>query len=78
MPNDNIQFIFSNQLFLNTLLMEIKGKLYHTQIIYFLKTPEKKDMLKEEIFNLEQNLTQGCSQQLGNNHNELKEIRTIR
>lgn len=32
-PDDNIQFIISNQLFLDTLLMKKEEKIFHTQLI---------------------------------------------
>lgn len=62
-PNDNIQFIISDQLFLDTLPMEIKRKTISYSTYIKIKTLERKNMLEKEFSNLEQNLTQDSSQQ---------------
>lgn len=63
-PNDNIQFIISDQLFLDTLPMEIKRKTISYSTYIKIKTLERENMLEKEFSNLEQNLTQDSSQQL--------------
>lgn len=63
-PDDNIQFIISDQLFLDTLLMEITRKTISYSTYIKIKTLERENMLEKEFSNLEQNLTQDSSQQL--------------
>lgn len=51
-PDDNVQFIISDQLFLDTLLLEIRGKTISYSTYIFKKALEREEMLKKEILNL--------------------------
>ena len=51
--NDLIQFTISHQLFLETLLMEIRGKTISYSAYKKKKEREKEDWLQKEIENLE-------------------------
>lgn len=55
--DDNIQFIISDQSFLDTLLMEIRGKSISYSTYKKKKTTEREKQLEQEILLLEQNFT---------------------
>lgn len=65
-------------MFLDTLLMEIKGKTISYSTYIKIKTLERENMLEKEFSNLEQTLTQDSSQQLEDKHYQLNEIRIIK
>lgn len=77
-PDVNIQFIISDELFLDALLMEIKGKTISYSTYIKIKTLERENMLEKDFSNLEQNLIQDSSQKLEDKHDYLDEIRIIK
>ena len=75
-PNEDIQFTINDQLFLETLLMELRGKCISFSS-YKKKIRDKTEAnLKQEILNLEQNYTEENVIHTENLKTQLEEIRS--
>lgn len=75
LDDNNIQFIISDQSFLDTLLMEIRGKSISYSTYKKKKTTELEKKLEQEILLLEQNFTEESKDELSNKQTELELIR---
>ena len=77
-PDSEIQLTVNDQLFLDTLLMEIRGQTI-SYSAYRKKQNDKKEMhLAEKILKLEQNLTQDKMGELEKLKSEMTELRQIK
>ena len=70
-----IHFTISNQTFLDILLMEIRGKSISYSAFRKKKMLEKEKSIEQEIFHLEQNLSELVLLDLVSKQNELEGIR---
>ena len=70
-----IHFTISNQTFLDILLMEIRGKSISYSAFRKKKMLEKEKSIEQEIFHLEQNLSELVLPDLVSKQNELESIR---
>jgi hypothetical protein len=73
--NENLHFIINDQLFLDTLLMEIRGKTISYASFIKKKFNERESLLEKEIKELEQNNYPTCSEELSEKHKEIEKIR---
>lgn len=72
---DDIQFTINDQLFLDTLLMEIRGKTISYSSFKKRKMLEKEQNLEKEILELEQNLSEQSLITLTEKQKEYEDIR---
>ena len=77
-PNNEIQFTINDQLFLETLLMEIRGKSISYSSYKKKETDKLETQLIKEIEGLESNLTQNNIDQLEIKKTSLQNIRKIK
>ena len=73
--NENLSFIISDQLFLDILLMEIRGKSISYSTYKKKKQKEREISLEKEIADIEQNLTHDKENILSKKQKELQDIR---
>lgn len=72
--NDEIQFIIDDQLFLDILLAEIRGKSISYSAYKKKKLNEREKKLEKDIVSLEQNLTEDSLNSLSDKQDELLNI----
>ena len=77
-PDTEIQFTINDQLFLDTLLMEVRGQAISFSSRRKKQNDKKERQLAEEILKLEQNLTENKMEKLENLKLELTELRQIK
>ena len=77
-PNSEIQFTINDQLFLDTLLMEIRGQTISFSSYKKKQNDQNEKLLAEKILKLEQNLTEDKMEELENLKLELTELRQIK
>ena len=77
-PNNEIQFTINDQLFLETLLMEIRGKSISYSCFKKKENEKAEKQLIENIENLENNLSQNNIEELDTLRESLKHIRKIK
>jgi exonuclease III len=73
--NENLQLTICDKLFLDTLLMEIRGKTISYSSYKKKKIKEQETLLEKEILQLEENITENTADQLANKQKEMEEIR---
>ena len=74
-PDNEIQFVINDQLFLETLLMEIRGKSISYSSYVKKKKMEKETKLMDEISRLESNIDEHHIENLNSKQRELEELR---
>lgn len=74
--NEDLCLTINDQLFLDTLLMEIRGKTISYASYKKKKQNQRKLKLEKEITEIEQNLTQNTIDELNEKQNELEQIRS--
>ena len=74
-PDNEIQFVINDQLFLETLLMEIRGKSISYSSYVKKKKMEKETKLMDEISRLESNIDEHHIENLNSKQRELEEVR---
>ena len=77
-PNNEIQFIINDQLFLETLLMEIRGQSISYSSFKKKESEKLEKQLMEEIQILESNLTESVLEQLETKKDLLQNLRKIK
>ncbi|MEW8544166.1 MAG: endonuclease/exonuclease/phosphatase family protein, partial [Candidatus Thiodiazotropha sp.] len=74
-PNEEIQFVVNDQLFLETLLMELRGKSISFSSFKKKQKDQKELELKENIKTIEANLTEDKQEQLEGLKSDLEKLR---
>lgn len=74
-PDDEIQFVIDDQLFLETLLMELRGKSISFASFRKKQTDKHEQELIKRIKNIEENLTENNQDELNNLRSDLEKLR---